>query len=381
MRFTEEVIGELSPEPMEYTIWDARVEGLGVRVRPSGARSYVYLEANGNRRRCTLGPTNALSLEEARQRYLAVLAGAPSTGPRSSQGHGSVPRFRDFVAGEWRRGCYVRYKPSTRATTDSYLRVQLLPAFGGKLLDRITRADVHRWFDQAGARTPGAANRALEILRQVLNYAVRCEHIPANPAQGVQLNPKRRITRFLSKDEIRRLHRALDQGVAGRPGLAPQADLVRLLLLTGCRGSEIRCLRWREIHGSTLDLDDSKTGPRRVFLSAEAQTILERQQRASSPYVFPSPLDPARPRGEIHEFWHCIRRQAGIEDVRLHDLRHTFASHAVIQGLPLPVVARLLGHSNMRMTLRYAHVRDREIEAAAERVGVEIASLCSGGGC
>ena len=121
-------------------------------------------------------------------------------------------------------------------------------------------------------------------------------------------------------------------------------------------------------------------GARQVFLSAEAQAILERQPRASSPYVFPSPPDPAKPRGKIRDFRHCIRRQAGIDDVCLHDLHHRFAIHAAIQGLLLPVDPRLLGHSNMRITLRYARVRDREIVAVAECVGIEIASLCGSSG-
>ena len=379
MRFTEAAIAQLPPEETEYAIWDARVEGFGVRVRPSGGRSYIYLAAGKCRRRRTLGRVGTMTLAEARRRHLAAVAGDSRRGPEGSEERRPVPTFRDFVAGEWRQGCYVRYKPSTRDTTDSYLRVRLLPAFGSVALDRIAPADVHDWFDRSSARAPGAANRALEILHQILNYAVSCEHIPANPSRGIRQNPKTRITRFLSKGEIGRLHRTLDRCVAERPRLAPPADIVRLLLLTGCRVSEIRCLRRRDLKGGTLDLGDSKTGPRPVYLSAEARAILDRQPRHAGPYVFPSPKDAGRPRSPIDGFWLRVRRRSGLDDVRLHDLRHTFASHAVMQGLPLPVVARLLGHRNVRMTLRYAHVRDREVEAAAERVGVEIASLCGKG--
>ncbi|MCY4232090.1 MAG: tyrosine-type recombinase/integrase, partial [Alphaproteobacteria bacterium] len=100
-----------------------------------------------------------------------------------------------------------------------------------------------------------------------------------------------------------------------------------------------------------------------------ARAILDRQPRGESPFVFPSPRDPARPRGPELSLWYRIRREAGIEDCRLHDLRHTVASHAVMNGVPLPVVSRLLGHSTVHMTLRYAHLADRDIEAAAERVG------------
>ena len=134
-------------------------------------------------------------------------------------------------------------------------------------------------------------------------------------------------------------------------------------------------LRRSEIHGEALMLADSKTEPRKVPLNTQARRILERQPRTKSPFVFPSPLDPSRPRGGKLPLWHRIRKDAGIEDVRLHDLRHTHASHAVMNGVPVPVVSRLLGHSNVRMTLRYAHLGDRDIEAAAERVGQEIAAL------
>ena len=118
-----------------------------------------------------------------------------------------------------------------------------------------------------------------------------------------------------------------------------------------------------------------KVGPRKVPLNARARKILARQPRGESPYVFPSPRDPSRPRGPELSLWYRARREAGIEDVRLHDLRHTHASHAVMNGVPVPVVSRLLGHSNTRMTLRYAHLGDRDIERAAERVGREMAAL------
>ena len=130
--------------------------------------------------------------------------------------------------------------------------------------------------------------------------------------------------------------------------------------------------------GDTLNLVDAKSGPRRVFLNAQARAILARQQRSGSAWVFPSPLDPGRPLSPHLPLWYLVRKEAGIEDVRIHDLRHTYASHAVLQGIPLPVVSRLLGHKWPSMTLRYAHVGDREIEAAAERIGVAIARALDG---
>ena len=183
------------------------------------------------------------------------------------------------------------------------------------------------------------------------------------------------LTRFLSREEVDRLHAALEREAGKGEGFRQQADIVGLLLLTGCRRGEIMGLRRSEVHGDMLMLADSKTGPRKVPLNTQARRVLERQPQTESPFVFPSPLVPSRPRGGKLPLWHCVRRDAGMEDVRLHDLRHTHASHAVMNGVPAPVVSRLLGHSNVRMTLRYAHLGDREIEAAAERIGQEIAAL------
>ena len=127
-------------------------------------------------------------------------------------------------------------------------------------------------------------------------------------------------------------------------------------------------------------LQIAKTGPRRVYLNSKARAIIERQPRTGNSYIFPAPHDPSRPQAETLPLWFRVRKRAGIEDVRLHDLRHNFASWAVMRGVPLPTVARLLGHRQVSMTLRYAHVHDKEVEAAAERIGRVISGICSRSG-
>ena len=285
-----------------------------------------------------------------------------------------IPTFAAFVEGGWKTSCFDRCKPSTRRRTTSALRTQLLPVFGPLPLDRIDRASVHRWFDRYSRTAPGGANRTLDVLRQVFNHAVVCGHVAANPTRGVRRNPRPRPTRFLSQTEIERLHAALDAH-RGRGSGRQQADIIRLLLLTGCRKSELVGLRWSEVDEDVLHLRDGKTGPRTVFLNVQARHVLARQPRTGSAYVFPSLTDESAIRSAELSLWRKVRRQAGIQDVRLHDLRHTFASYAVMQSVPLPVVSRLLGHSGTRMTLRYAHVSDRDTEAAAERVGLALASI------
>ena len=134
-------------------------------------------------------------------------------------------------------------------------------------------------------------------------------------------------------------------------------------------------MRQDESFGNQLRLRDSKTGARTVFLNAKARAIIERRMACGTEFLFPSPRDDSRPIHDNLSLWYRIRKEARLEDVRLHDLRHTFASYAVMQGTPLPVVAKLLGHSQTTMTLRYAHTGDRETEAAAERIGKEISTL------
>ena len=372
MRLTDAAIARLRPRAREYTVWDTRVPGLGVRVRPSGGQSYVMLhETDGRSKRVSLGPVSLKKIDEVRRECHARRASPePERGSRTTR---AVPSLQEFVEDEWKQACFDRYKPSTKKGVRSMLAGRILPAFGSKPLDRITPAQVRRWFDAFSRTAPGGANRGLDIFRQIMNFAIASGHIDKSPAQDVKRNRRHALTRFLSREEIARLHETLDGYT--REGHRQQADIIRLLLLTGCRRREIVQLRWSEIDDDLIRLADSKTGPRKVPLNTQARRILDRRPRGGSSFVFPSPLDPCRPRGLELALWYRVRREAGIEDVRLHDLRHTHASHAVMNGVPIPVVSRLLGHSNVRMTLRYAHLGDKEIEAAAERVGQSIGAL------
>ncbi len=256
---------------------------------------------------------------------------------------------------------------------DSALDAQLLPAFGRLPLDRIEPACVHRWFDEYSLIAPAGANRTLDVLRQILNFAVSCGHIVANPSRTVRRNRQPARNRFLSRTEVARLHAVLDAH-RGRGSGRQQAEVIRLLLFTGCRKGEIIRLRWSEVDGDVLRLHDSKTGPRLVYLNAQARAVLTRQPRNGSDFVFPSLDDPLHSRSPELSLWRKVQREAELRDARLHDLRHTVGSHAVMAGAPIPVVSRLLGHRQPRMTLRYAHVGDRETEAAAERVGADLAA-------
>lgn len=325
MRLTDALIARLRSREHEFTLWDTRLPGLGVRVRPSGGTSFVLLhDVDGHTKRISLGPVTSRSIDDVRRECHALIANtADGTTTRTDQ---RPPLFREFISGPWKDTCYSRYKPSTREFVDFSLSRHLVPVFGATRLDRITRGQVMKWFETYSQSAPGGANGMLKILRQILNFAMACGNIESNPTRSIKPNRRTAITRFLSRVELQRLHRALDELSQRNVGTRQQADIIRLLLLTGCRRGEILSLRWTEVGKDTLSLGDAKTGPRTVHLNAEARRIIERQPRGESAFVFPSPLDKARPRGKHLPLWNSVRRQSGIEDVRLHDLRHTCAS-------------------------------------------------------
>ena len=373
-RLTDVGIMRLKPGCKDYTIWDTVAPGLGVRVRTSGFRGYVFHErGQGNSRRVSLGPVALKSVQDARKECLAFqldgVAGEAATGKTPGS---RIPLFRDYVTDPWLACHSNRWKASTLKFVKSLLRCQLLPAFGHLRLDQITRAGVQAWFYRRSVDAPGNANKGLALLRRIMNYAASSGLISVNPATRTRMNPRPRLTRFLSAEEIVRLHEMLDKCVAERPAWERQADILRLLIHTGCRKSEIKDLKWSEVEAGTLRLSDGKTGPRTVYLSADARAIIDLQRGGNCPYVFPSPVSPGRPYGNDLPLWNRVRERADLSGVRLHDTRHTFASQAVMKGVPLPVVARLLGHRQMRMTMRYAHVGDREVVEAAERIGEAI---------
>ncbi len=381
IRLTDAGIMRLKPGKTDYTVCDTVTPGLGVRVRvrTSGFRGYVFHQGGaGQSRRISLGSVTLKSVRDAREECLSIQLNEQTdeSGTKSASRSG-IPLFRDYVTTPCKADHCGRWKPSTRRNVEYHLGSQLLPAFGHLPLDRITPAGVDAWFDRYSITAPGNANKALELLRRIMNHAVANGHVALNPTRRTRKNSRPRLTRFLSAEEIVRLHEALDECVAERPARAGQADIIRLLLFTGARKSEIKNLRWSEVDGDTLRLIDSKTGPRTVYLSENARAVIDRQRDGNGLFVFPSPVNPGRPYGDDLWLWPRVRERAGLAGVRLHDLRHSYASQAVMKGIPLPVVARLLGHSRSTMTLRYAHVADKDVEAAAERIGVRISDLLS----
>ena len=245
VRLSDAGVGKLKPDTTEYAVWDSEVPGLGVRVRPSGHRSFVWHgRVQGEPVRATVGPAALMTVEDARKGALALHLG---NAPRRAEGRSGIPLFRDFVLDDWLPAYRRRCAPSSCQFANRVLKRQLIPAFGRLPLDAIRRIDVERWFDAYSRTAPGGANKALEVLGQIMNAALAAGHVGAAPVKGIAKNPRPKLTRFLSAEEIERLHRVLDRLVGERPSRRQQADVVRLLLLTGCRKGEILKLQWSEV--------------------------------------------------------------------------------------------------------------------------------------
>ncbi len=364
MRFTQQGVRQLPTQKRAYVVWDMVQVGLGLRVYPDGRREYLVKSLTEQGEMQRIGGVELLSVKAARETVRALFQqGVPAI--RSS------PRFDVFIAQSWQSEVAAHWKPTTQLTVDSAMKNRLLPTFGQYPLHLITHAQVLAWFNTVSHDYPGGANRNLEVLSSVFRHAVMLGHCDENPALGIRKNRRRQITRFLSLKEIGRLNAVLDQRCLESQKAQQCSDIIRLLLLTGCRLSEIAMLTQNEVVGDELHLADSKTGARVVALGQAASAILCRYTRQG--HLFP--MNKGASVYVVNVFWQGVRREAGLEDVRLHDLRHTFASYAVKAGYTLPMVGRLLGHKRLSSTLRYTHVSDRRVEAAAERMGNIISQI------
>ena len=375
LRLNQVKVDALKPRKSAYDVRDRDLKGFGVRTYPSGAKRYfIHSQHQGQRVWKIVGQTGSIGADEARDRARVMLAWIRQG---SAEGDAAPPDTPfETVADEVFRRYARHWKPSTQKVNLSYYKNQILPWFEGRLIAEIVRDDVQRWFASLH-NTPVAADRSAPILSVIMRQAEVYGYRPqgTNPCKAIKRYRRQGRDRFLSTAEVRRLGAVLTRHEADHP---QAVAIVRLLLLTGCRKGEIVSLKWSYCREGKLFLPDSKVGPRTVWLSSAARAILDGLPRKSV-WVFPSPrTDSCMTAAAVNPVWCRLREEADLSDVRLHDCRHTFAGHAVLQGIPLPVVSRLLGHKRPSMTLRYAHVGDRETEAATERIGAAVAKALEG---
>ncbi len=270
-----------------------------------------------------------------------------------------------------------RWKPRTRETNTRIVCKYIVPTFGDRTVDAITVEQVKEWFASLSDR-PGVANRSMPVLSVMMRMAERWGYRAhnTNPCKNTRRYRMKPKERFLSTEEMARLNAVLIRDEFWCPTVVA---IVRLLMLTGCRVGEIRSLEWEWINGKRIFLPDSKFGPRTVWLSSAARAAIDAIPRYSDdcPFLFPS-RPPTRPVDNITFHWKRIREEAGLPGLWLHDLRHTSASVAAMNGVDMVTIAKLLGHALVETTECYVHLSDQSVTEAADRVSARLSAALAG---
>lgn len=386
------------PANGDKIIMDSDLPGFGVRVTSGGAKTFfVRYRVMGGRdaqqRRFKIGAHPVMTPEVARKAAKQVLAEAqlgrdPAFALSASRNSITVKQLiEEWADGPGQRTRKGRPKSAYAFKQDkARLRNHVVPIIGRVKLCDLTRSHITKVRDGvASAKTAterkqtkprgfsqvrggeGVATRVIAGLSTVLGYAVEQGYLDRNPALGVHKVAEKRCERFLDPGEVQRLLATLKDFEAKSP---KAVVILRLLLVTGCRYGEIAGLRWREVdlQRGLIVLAKSKTGARTVYLNKAAVTQLSEVKRVlGSDYVFPASRGAGSYKG-TSKVWSCVRQRAGLDGVRIHDLRHTFASEALANGANLPEIAKLLGHAEVRTTARYAHLQERNVREASDRV-------------
>ena len=373
----------------DTVFWDRELKGFGVRVYPTGGKLYLAQargpDGPGGRRkarRITVGRHPVLGAEQARQRAALIIARIkagedPVPLPLPAKHHGG-PTVADLAARYLERHVAVRCKPKTQRTTRSVVNRHIVPALGRLPLAAVERRHVMALHESL-CETPAMANMVVATLSHMYGLAGDWEMTPEdfdNPCQAIPANPERKRERFLTDAEFTRLGQVLDE-VSGNGSQisAGAVTTIRLLMLTGCRKTEIMTLRWEhvDLDRAEMRIVDGKTGSRTVHLSPSAVGVLKALPRApGNPWVVPG-AKPGKHMTDIDGAWKSIRARAGLDDVRIHDIRHSYASRALALGEGLPIIGRLLGHRQAETTARYAHLDRKAVRKSAERVASRIA--------
>lgn len=386
-RLGKRAVDALQPKDKPYIAYDRDLAGFGLRVMPSGVKSWVaeYRPDGGGRgvakKRVTLGKVGALTPDQARRAASELLArvtlGAdPAAEKADRRDAPTVGGLIDAFIAEHVEG---KLKPASAISAKAGLE-RLRAAHGALKAEALARAQL-ALLHSSMRTTPYQANRHLAAWRKMYAWAETRGLVPEgfNPARKIQPFREQSRERYLSTDELARLGDALR--LCEQEGVDPGAvAAVRLLILTGGRLQEILRAKWSQIdERGVLWLADSKTGKKPVYLSAAAQAVLAGLPRISgNPYVIAG-ARAEQPRADLNKPWARVKRVAGLDGVRLHDLRHSFASVGAGASLGLPIIGKLLGHSQAATTQRYAHVGADPLRRAADTIGATIAAAMDGG--
>lgn len=410
-KLTKKSIDALTPGERAFTAFDADLAGFGCRVMPSGVKSWIveYRPHGGGRgvskRRVTLGRTGTLTPEQARKAAAAMLAkvrlGSDPAAERAEQRRAlTVSELLDLFEAQY---VATMVKPGTAVSHRIALEV-LRRAHGGIKAEALTRAKIAALHASMADR-PYAANRAVAVWGKAFTWATERGLVPEgyNPAKGLQKYREQGRERFLTREELIRFGDALR--LAETEGLpyavdetnpkakhAPKPDkrrvkldpfavaAIRLLILTGARLREILDAQWSQVdlERGVIFLSDSKTGKKPIYLSAAAQAVLASLPRIEgNPHIIAGAKEGA-PRADLKKPWAAVKRAAGLEGFRQHDLRHSFASFGAGASFGLPIIGKLLGHSQAATTHRYAHLDADPLRRAVDTIGATISAAMEG---
>ncbi len=386
-RLTDKSVAKLAPPARGNRIaYDGTVAGFGVRVTAGGARSFVLnyrRKADGRERRYTIGAfpnwSTTAAREEARRLRRKIDAGADPVGDLREQR--SAPAVSD-LADRFLLEHVPRKRPATQRDYRQQLAVDVLPVLGRTKVAAVTPGDIEALHRAISVRAPTRANRVLALVSKMFSLAMRWGYCDKNPVLGIERNAEHKRHRYLTEAELGRLATVL----AEFPDVM-FANAVRLALLTGARRGELLAAKFEDfdlVAGVWVKPASTtkQNSLHRVALSDVAVRLLIEMRRQSPGAVWVFPASRGGHRVSIHAPWDAIRAAAGIPDVRLHDLRHTFASISASAGASLPLIGAMLGHSSPATTHRYAHLLDDPQRAAANRVaeaiGTDIVPLPDG---
>jgi integrase len=360
------------PGQRKVDYFDSKQRGFLIEIRCSGRKTYYqrYCDERGRERQFKIGRADVLTSEQARRAGRSILARAVlGENPQlRRQELRSIPSLSEFVTEKYLP--FIKTYKRSWGTDETVLRIHILPALGKMALDEITAEHIVALI--AGMRSNGYAvgtsNRVVMILRYMYNLAAKWKvpGVTRNPTGGIELGQEAHRNRFLTREEAQRLVDALtvDENRTA-------ANAILLLMLTGARRDEITQAKWEHVlwNERKLLVPQSKSGkPRWIALSTSAMSLLDSIPKLTGcDYIFPSSIT-GRPCPSLWFPWRRIRARAGLQDVRLHDLRHSFASFLVNEGVSLYVVQALLGHANARTTQRYAHLANDTLTDATEIV-------------
>ena len=377
-KLTKRVVDKAEIRATEYFIWDDDIPGLGLRVLPSGRKGYVVQYRAGRRsRRMSLAPSTVLTCEQARTRAITVIAAARNgEDPAAERDAGrKAITVKELAERFDREHISLRVKPSTAKEYRRNLERFILPALGRLTVTSITRADVAK-FHHDLRHIPYQANRCLEVISKMFSLAELwgLRQDGSNPRKHIKKYPEEKRERFLSAAELRRVGEVLREMEVEGVELTSAILAVRLLILTGCRLNEIMTLKWEYVDftDKVLRLPDSKTGAKVIHLGQPAIELLTTAERIhNNPWIINGTLEGKR-LSDLQPFWQRVRARAGLKDARIHDLRHTFASTALAAGQGLPMIGKLLGHTQVQTTARYAHLATEPIKNAANEVSKDL---------